>query len=87
MTVYNLLNEVTADLRYLAEHDDEGALRVAALIVERLAVGHRQYGCLDPVNDKRDWRREKRQEDLDSLVYGVCEDIRNEATANAPVAR
>ena len=78
MSVYGILDEITASARYLAEQDDIGALKVLARQAERLAMGRRQYGKLDPIGDRRVWLHELRDELTDALTYIECEEIRFE---------
>ena len=47
--------------------DDE--LRVAAKIIQRLALGRKCYGVLDIASDSRDFREEMLEEILDAQVY------------------
>ena len=49
---------------------------VLAELAARILVGQEQYGRLDLANDKRDWRKEKAEEEKDWLFYVVFEDLR-----------
>lgn len=86
MSVYGILDEITASARYLAEQDDIGALKVLARQAERLAMGRRQYGKLDPIGDRRVWLHELRDELTDALTYIECEEIRFEERPGACIA-
>lgn len=55
----------------LANHDE---LRVVCAILLRLELGRERYGLLD-LSRPRDWRKERREELLDALVYDVAEQL------------
>lgn len=85
VNIYDVLADVNTSARYLAEHDDVGALQVLARIADRLVLGRKQYGALDPIADRRVWRDETRAELLDALVYLEADEMRDEACAPSPV--
>lgn len=66
----------TTSLRVrLAEVADDlcaSELHVLLFVAERLRMGQRLYGQLNP-HDGRDWQREKGEEVADMLVYAACE--------------
>ena len=51
---------------------------VLAALAKRILVGQQQYGRLDLATDKRDWRKEKAEEEQDWLFYAVFEDLKRE---------
>jgi hypothetical protein len=61
------------------QHLGPGELAVLVTIAQRLEMGRQQYGDLDPVRDRRNWRKELAEEQLDAAVYAACEVIRAEA--------
>lgn len=52
-------------------------IRVADRVLARLELGRERYGLLD-LAKPRDWRRELREELLDSLVYDVAGELAQE---------
>jgi hypothetical protein len=62
------------------------AFRIFRTLTRRLAMGQRQYGLLDPINDPRDWVKEAHEELVDGMVYAECDLIRSEAFARTSPA-
>ena len=59
---------------------------VLAALAKRILVGQQQYGKLDLANDRRDWRKEKAEEEQDWLFYAVFEDLKREMVRDrAPI--
>ena len=52
-----------------------GELSVVSAILDRLDIGRKRYGALDP-NDGHDWRKEAEEEVLDACVYLACKVIK-----------
>lgn len=66
------------DIHDIAESLSPHALLVLLKIAQRLRVGQAEYGTLDLLKDKRNWREEKRQEIYDYLVYDAMEECQRE---------
>lgn len=66
-----LLNNRVAQLG-----DDE--VLILATIAKRLQYGATQYGVLNLLADKRDWRREAGEEMADALVYLAANELTKE---------
>ncbi|MFN8626029.1 MAG: hypothetical protein U0587_08625 [Candidatus Binatia bacterium] len=64
-------------LHTVAEQLGAAELRVLLLVAERLLLGRRQYGNLDPATDPRDFRRECFEELADAAVYMAAELLRH----------
>lgn len=52
-------------------------LRVAELVVQRLALGQERYGLLDIARDRRDWRKEALEEHIDAVIYTAIQGVKD----------
>lgn len=52
--------------------------RVMLFVARRLLMGQAQYGLLNILRDRRDWKRELGEEAADALVYAACEEVRRD---------
>lgn len=50
-------------------------LRVIDALLARLELGRERYGQLVLAKDRRDWRRERREELLDAIVYEIADEL------------
>lgn len=50
--------------------------KVLLWIARRVLVGQKVYGLLDIVNDTRDWRKERGEEECDAIVYHAIDDLK-----------
>lgn len=53
-------------------------LRTLLYLAKRLTMGQRQYGPLSLAEDKRDWRKERRDELADAVIYTAFEALKEQ---------